>query len=171
MTLPHPNTGNKYALGNKGGAPRTVSFSEDEMIALGEEMVNWVLENDPIHLSMWYSINKNFTDKQWDTFQQRREFVPYYEKALKLVGFNYLSKSSDVEPSLKQRWQRVYFKDIKHQEDEDLKFKVREEIKAKQEFAVASQVSPNQNTLDKDDLILRQQAEISELKQKISNAV
>ncbi len=112
--------GNQFALGNKGGRQRTVSFEPEEMIKLGEEMLQWVEENNPIHLSMWYCIHKGFTYKQWDTFQQKEEFLPYYEAALKLVGYNYLSKNSDVEPSLKQRWQRVYFKDLREQEDADL---------------------------------------------------
>lgn len=104
------------------GAPRTVSFSVDEMIELGEEMVEWVTINNPLHLSEWYTIEKMFTYKQWKTFIQRDEFVPYYERSLKIVGRNYLSKTSDVEPSIKQRWQRVYFADIKEQENEDKEF-------------------------------------------------
>jgi len=102
-----------------GGRPRTVSLSPDEMIELGEEMLQWIIENDPIHLSQWYSIHKSYTDKQWDTMQVAPEFFPYYEKALKLVGFKYLKKDSPIEPSLKQRWQRVYFKDLRKREDSD----------------------------------------------------
>jgi hypothetical protein len=101
------------------GRPRTVSLSPDEMIALGEEMVAWVIKNDPIHLSMWYCIEKGYTDAEWDTMHVAPEFFPYYEKALKLVGYNYLHENSDVESSLKQRWQRVYFKDLRRQEDAD----------------------------------------------------
>jgi len=102
-----------------GGRPRTVSFTEEEMIALGEEMVNWVRENKPIHLSVWYTQVKDFTDEQWDTFRKRPEFVHYYTKALKLVGYSYLDKDSSVDVRLKDRWQRVYFKDLKEQEDLD----------------------------------------------------
>jgi len=102
------------------GRPRTVSLEPHEMIKLGEEMIDWVQENDPIHLSQWYCILKGYTDKEWDTMHVAPEFFPYYEKALKLVGYKYLLKESPIESNLKQRWQRVYFKDLTKQEDADL---------------------------------------------------
>lgn len=105
------------------GRPRTVSFSPEEMIALGEEMVEWVKINKPIHLSIWYTQEKDFTDAQWDTFRKCPHFFHYYTKALKLVGYSYLDKDSNVDVRLKDRWQRVYFKDLREQEDEDARFK------------------------------------------------
>ncbi len=103
------------------GAPRTVSFSPEEMIALGEEMIAYVTEHrkEMLHLSQWYSIEKMFTDKQWETFVDRAEFIPYYEKALKLVGLNYLDKNSNVRDGISNRWQRVYFRDLRKREDAD----------------------------------------------------
>ena len=102
------------------GAPRTVSLSPDEMIELGKEMVKWVSLNNPLHLSQWYSFQKKFTKKQWRAMILCDEFLTYYEEALQLVGLNYIKKNSDVEPSIKQRWQRVYFDDLRMSEDEDL---------------------------------------------------
>ena len=112
--------GNQNALGNKGGAPRKTSFSEEEMIALGQEMILWVKKNNPIHLSQWYTIEKMFIYKEWKTFIQRVEFIPYYEQALKLVGMNYLDGT--IKERLAQRWQRVYFKDLKEEEDDTAEF-------------------------------------------------
>lgn len=112
--------GNKNAVGNKGGAPRTTSLQPEEMIALGEEMCAWVAIHKPLHLCVWYSFEKNITDSQWNTYIDRPEFTPYYEKALKLVGMQYLDKTSNVRDGISQRWQRVYFKDLRKQEDEDL---------------------------------------------------
>jgi hypothetical protein len=103
-----------------GGAPRTVSLPPDEMILLGIAMVKWIEEKDPIHLSEWYCIEKGFTYNEWKTMQVRAEFVPYYEKALKMIGLKYLRKNSDIEPALKQRWSRVYFEDFREREDQDL---------------------------------------------------
>jgi len=103
-----------------GGRPRTVSFSEEEMIDLGKEMVEWVKQNDPLHLSEWYTIEKMFIYEEWKTFIQRKEFIPYYQRALKIVGKNYLHNNGKVNPGISQRWQRVYFKDLKEQEDQDL---------------------------------------------------
>lgn len=102
-----------------GGAPRTVSFTEEEMITLGEEMLQWLKENPgTLHLSEWYTINKRFTYNEWKSFIQKKEFIPYYEIALKIVGKLYLDKTSNVRDGISQRWQRVYFKDLKEEEDE-----------------------------------------------------
>jgi hypothetical protein len=102
-----------------GGRPRTVSFEPEEMILLGEEMLKWVKENDPIHLSMWYYGVKYFLYEEWETMIKRPEFVGYYERAMSIIGYKYLKKDSPIEPSLKQRWARVYFKDLRKQEDFD----------------------------------------------------
>jgi len=105
-----------------GGRPRTVALSKDEMIELGIDMIAYVKKNKKtiLHLSEWYTIEKGFTYNEWKTFIQRDEFVPYYEQALKTVGLKYLDKTSNVRDSISQRWQRVYFGDVKESEDRDL---------------------------------------------------
>jgi len=102
------------------GRPRTASLQPDEMISLGEEMLEWVEENEPIHLCEFYTFYKNITDKDWNAMRHAPEFLHYYNSALKKIGMQYLKKDSPIEPSLKQRWARVYFKDLKEQEDADL---------------------------------------------------
>jgi|GEM_PF-1067868 len=106
------------------GRPRTVSLPPDEMIKLAEEMIKFVVEdkNDILHLSEWYCIEKGYTDAEWDTMHVAPEFFPYYEKALKIIGKKYLSKTSSVRDGISQRWQRVYFKDLKREEDETAVF-------------------------------------------------
>lgn len=106
------------------GRPRTVSLPPEQMIELGEEMINFLIEDkdDILHLSEWYCIEKGYTDNEWDTMNKRPEFVPYYEKALKIIGKKYLSKTSNVRDGISQRWQRVYFKDLKREEDETAVF-------------------------------------------------
>jgi hypothetical protein len=103
------------------GTPRTVSLSENEMIELGKEMTNFIKKNKKtvLHLSEWYTIEKGFTYNEWKTFIQRAEFIPYYEQALKIVGLKYLDKTSNVRDSISQRWQRVYFGDVRESEDID----------------------------------------------------
>lgn len=109
--------GNKNALGNNGGRPRTVSPDDDELVRLGKEMVQWVKANNPMHLKQWYSLEKRMTYKQWESMTQLPVFLPYYEEAINLVSLQYLRKDSPIEPSLKQRWQIVYFRDLKHAEE------------------------------------------------------
>jgi len=100
------------------GAPRTTSFEPEEMIALGEEMISWIEDHPEIlHLSEWYTIEKMFTYNQWKVMKDKPEFHPYYEKALKMVGRKYLDRDSNVREGASQRWQRVYFKDLREEEE------------------------------------------------------
>ena len=108
---------------NRVGRPRTVSFEPDEMIKLGEGMVKWCSENKPLHLSQFWSVYKDISDDDWETLKKRPEFVRYYAKAMRIIGYSYLDKDSKVDCRVKDRWLRVYFKDLKNQEDEDAKFK------------------------------------------------
>lgn len=104
----------------RAGAPRVVSRPPDEMIKLGKEMVEWVIKNDPLHLSQWYTIHKEFMYHEWRTFIKCPEFLPYYEKALKLVGIKYLNgEDKRIKEGISQRWQRTYFGDLVEREDED----------------------------------------------------
>lgn len=104
-----------------GGSPRTVSLSEKDMIELGKEMVSYVKKNKKtiLHLCEWYTIEKGYTYKEWKTFIQKVEFIPYYEQALRIVGLKYVDKTSNVRDSISQRWQRIYFGDLKEGEDID----------------------------------------------------
>jgi hypothetical protein len=104
------------------GRPRTVTPQPEEMIKLGEEMLEWIRINKPLHLSEWYSGEMFITSKVWDTMQVAPEFFPYYEKALRMIGKQYLDKTSKVRDSISHRWLRVYFKDLKREEDETAKF-------------------------------------------------
>ena len=104
-----------------GGRPRTVSLPPDDMIKLGEEMIAWVKSHPEIvHLSQWWSVEKEYTDEQWDVMKDAPEFSPYYARALKLVGYKYLDKDSNVRSNISDRWQRVYFKVLRKSEDADM---------------------------------------------------
>jgi len=112
------------------GALRTVSFPPDEMILLGKEMVTWVKKNikTVYHLSEWYTVEKMFTYNQWKSFIQCKEFLPYYEQALKIIAKKYLN--GDVPPPIAQRWQRIYFGDIRESEDVDAEADAERKAKA-----------------------------------------
>lgn len=101
------------------GRPRTVSLPPDEMIKLGEDMIQWVKDNDPVHLCEFYCIEKGYTDDEWDTMHVCPEFFPYYVKALKIIGMKYLREDTGIEPRIKDRWLRHYFRDLRKQEDKD----------------------------------------------------
>ena len=104
------------------GRPRTVTPDPEEMVTLGEQMLEWIRENQPLHLSEWYSGEMFITEKVWDSMKRAPEFFTYYDRALKLIGKQYLDKTSKVRDSISHRWLRVYFKDLKEEEDEAARF-------------------------------------------------
>jgi hypothetical protein len=101
--------------------PRVFAYSTAKMIELGQEMVEFVNENieDILHLSEWYTIEKGYTYNEWKNFIQIAEFLPYYEQALKIIGRKYVNKNSNVRDKISDRWQRIYFPDLREQEDKD----------------------------------------------------
>lgn len=124
-----------------GGRPRNFNYPEDKMIALGEEMIAWVKLNEAkiLHLSEWYTIEKGFTYNEWKMFIQREEFFPYYEQAMRIVGRKYLDKNSSVRDSISHRWQRIYFKDLREQEDQDKEDEVERQKKVNKDATNAGE--------------------------------
>lgn len=139
--------GNTYAAGlENSGRPRTTSFSPEDMIALGQEMVEFVskkakTKDKLLHLREWYSIEKMFTYKQWKTFIQREEFIPYYEQALSAISRSYLDGT--ISPTIGSRFLRRYFGEVREQEDED----------AQLAFERAKAINGNLTPEDKDQFI------------------
>jgi len=121
--------GNKNAVGNNGGRPRTVSRTPEEMIALGEEMVKWVEANKPLHLNEWYAIEKMILYNEWKAFQTNAEFAPYYKKCLAMVSKNYINGT--INSSIAHRFMNVYFKDVREEERESVKHKLEQEYEFK----------------------------------------
>ncbi len=117
--MPAP-LGNQYAVGHGKGRPRTVCPADDELIALGEEMIEWIRSNpNALHVSAWYSCEMFITRTTWDTMCDKPVFIPYYELALSIISQRYLHKDGPVKEGISQRWQRVYFRDLRKQEDKD----------------------------------------------------
>lgn len=118
--------------------PRTVSLSPEENIKLAEEMLKWVDTHDCIHLKEFYCIEKGYTDNEWDTIHTRDEFFPYYERALAKIAMKYLREDTGIEPNVKNRWLRHYFKDLRTQEDKD------KDDDVKRQKSLAETVQPEQ---------------------------
>lgn len=124
-----------------GGRPRTVCPEHDELIALGEEMLDWLTHHpEALHVSEWYSIEKFIVEKVWELMIGKPEFSGYYEKAKRIIGKKYLDKSSNVREGISQRWQRVYFKDLREEENETAKYNsdLRKEEAKKSDDAAAA---------------------------------
>lgn len=110
-----------------GGAPRTVTPPEEEMIALGKEMIDWVSRNRPLHINQWYSVHKGILWETYKEYCRRAEFAPYNERALAIIGENYINGT--VNASIAHRFMRHYFKDIKEDENELITFKAEQQGK------------------------------------------
>lgn len=140
---------------NRVGRPRTVCPEPEELEALGIEMVEWFKAHpDALHISEWYSVEKFIVDKVWNVMLQKPEFLTYYELSMKLVGKKYLDKTSNVREGASQRWQRVYFKDLRNQEDEDARFASK--LKLEETKAVSAADSAKLDTFI--DLVSKAQA-------------
>jgi hypothetical protein len=120
--------GNNF--GKNGGAPRTISPPEEEMIILGKEMIKWIEDNDPYHLSEWHCVEKMMSQKEWERISKLPEFVPYYNKALRLISRKYVDGT--VPPPIAQRWLRLYFKDLKDEENEEMRLKAEIDAQARE---------------------------------------
>lgn len=107
-----------------GGRPRTASLPPKEMIELGKEMVAWVKKNNPMHIKQFYSIHKKILFKDWDAMTQLPEFLPYYEQAMAQISLQYIDKTSSIRDSIAHRFLRLYFREVRNQEDEDARFEV-----------------------------------------------
>lgn len=104
-----------------GGRPRTKSYSPEEMIELGEEMLDWFDDNPKaLHVSDFYSGVKGIRSKDWDTMIRCPEFSVYHELAIKKVRKNYLDGT--VNGSIAHRFLRIYFPELKQEEDETARF-------------------------------------------------
>ncbi len=129
---------------NKRGAPRTVTPEPDELIKLGQEMVAWVKEHNPLHLNMWFSVEKGIL---WETFKayiQKPEFLPYYEQARALVAKNYMNGT--VNPSIAHRFIRIYCKDVKEEENEQLELQHKlktqaDKLEKSEDYKIAEQLN------------------------------
>lgn len=107
----------------KVGAKRTHTPQYDDLIAFGEEMVEFFEKNPhTLHINQWYCRIKGVIYKDWKAMIQKPEFIPYYERAASIVALNYVDKTSNMREGASQRFLRVYYKDVRDCEDELILF-------------------------------------------------
>lgn len=102
-------------------------FSDEELISYGTEMIDWCEKNRPLHLSFWYTCEKWITYNHWKSMIQRPVFLPYYERAIRMVSENCLDGT--INAGISHRFIRIYFRDVRDGEDKDLDDKVEREVK------------------------------------------
>ena len=115
--------GNKFAVGHGYGRPRTLLPTDEEMIKLGEDLVQWASEPTKelrCRYCDWYS-PKGILRAQWKEMAEHKVFAPYYEKARALLSKRYIDGS--VNPGIAHRYLRLYDPDIRDVEDDVIKIK------------------------------------------------
>ncbi len=160
--------GNKNAVGH--GRPANPGFSDEEVIALGEELLKWCQEqdnnekSDVVHLSEWYSEIKRIAPSQFEAMKLRSCFVGYYEKAMKWMGKRIL-KNTKMPSAYGSRFLGIYFKEVKEHEMETVEHKIDYEIKKKKEADLSSSY-PSDKINDAQIAWIKAQAAIEELQKK-----
>lgn len=102
------------------GRPRTTSPPPEECIELGKEIVKWATEKTKkdekrLFLKQWWCLVKGMSKNEWDALCHT-EFLPYYQKAQVAIATRYIDGT--VNPSIAQRFLRLYFPDLQKNEDE-----------------------------------------------------
>lgn len=149
----------------KIGRPRSLIPETDELIALGQEMVEWATEETKEQRFMFpqfYCLLKGYTEDQFDKMKRTKEFWPYYEQSrVALCEKLLLGK---LKEGFVHRLLRVYCIEVRRVEDEVMREKVDYEASKK------LQTPPNDEKIDltidllKENLKLKQEKD--ELKRK-----
>jgi len=112
-----------------GGAPRTVTPPKDELQKLGEDMVEWFLNNaEADHFTEYYSIHKGILRKDWNSLREKPEFTPYYEKCRNIILKRL--KAGSVKEGIAHRYLSLVDTELR---DHERSIKIEDaEIKAKE---------------------------------------
>jgi hypothetical protein len=132
-------------------APRTVCPEDNELIELGIELVEWAIAEPVnkkdlrIRFPQWYSLVKGFTEPIWDLMKRKPAFVPYYNQARTALATRYMNGS--ISDSIAHRFIRIYFPEVKADENELITYKANAAAQAIQSYT--------QDDCSKLDLVLQ----------------
>lgn len=163
--------GNKTAVGY--GRPPNQGYSDEELIALGEDLLKWIDEQDSnkksniVHLSEWYSEVKRIAPSQWNSIIHRPCFLQYYEVAKHWMGKR-IMKNEKLSTAYGSRFLGIYFKEVRDHEKEVVEHKIDYELK-KKEAATSTPNDPSINIAQDLFKVIESQANmVKELKEEIN---
>lgn len=109
----------------KLGRPRTLLPKDDEEIhRLGEELVAWAVDNpkkEKYHLTQWFLMEKMFSPNLFHVLEHNEIFIPYLKIAKAHLSFQYVNGT--INPSIAHRFMRLYFDDVKKDENDLIAYK------------------------------------------------
>lgn len=125
------------------GRPRTSVPEKEELIKLGEDLLQWASEKQQDELRCrwceWYAIKHFFIRSQWKRMLDTPEFRPYYEAAQAHMSQRWIDGT--INHSIAHRYIRLYDPELKEEEDADAKYTSSLKVKEAQ----ALSMSPAQN--------------------------
>ena len=105
--------------------PRTSVPEDEELIKLGEDLVQWASEKKKGELRCrwceWFARRHFFIRAQWKHMIEKESFRPYYEMAKSYLGDKYIDGT--INASIAQRYLKIYDPEVRESEDQDLKDK------------------------------------------------
>lgn len=125
--------------GKPNGRPPKYGTTE-ELIALGEEMMQWINDCKSkklniVHLSQFYSEIKDMDRDEWRSIRVRGCFLPYYKKALDWMIVRTLTNDK-LPTAYGSRFLNVYSDELREIEREIAREKVSDEIELKRADAI-----------------------------------
>ena len=104
-----------------GGRPRTSVPEKEELIKLGEDLLEWASGKGKGELRCrwceWYSKKHFFIRAQWKHMIEKAEFRPYYEASQSYLAEKWIDGT--INQSIAQRYLRIYDPEVREQEDKD----------------------------------------------------
>ncbi len=144
-----PKKGNQHGKGY-GRPPKT--YSDEEVVDLGQEMIGWMKTKDDakepvVHISQFYSALKKIPRSEWRALRQRLCFLPYYEQAMDWLLVRLLT-NGEMDKSYGNRYLPIYDPDIRVLEREVMQEKIDYEINKKLDLEKSKWEHPNDDKLD-----------------------
>lgn len=105
------------------GRPRTVSPSDKECVELGKDLEKWATEKTKEFrclLGQWWSLKQGLLRSEWNTLKQKKEFLPYYEKAQQAMAVKCLDGT--IKEGFAHRYLRLYDRELVEDENEKARF-------------------------------------------------
>ena len=150
-----------------GGRPRTTTPSPEEVVKLGEDLIKWIKEPCPGELRYrwceWYAIKHHMIREEWKLLLQKPEFRPYYEEAQSYLGNRWIN--GEINHSIAHRFIRIYYPEVKEEEDE----KTANDIKLKIEAETSAARNVTQDVIDKYNAMMAQITALQDSARKIDS--
>ena len=134
------------------GLRRALTPEDDQLQALGEEMIAWCLETPKkgeekhIMFAQWYSQKKHILRAQWKAMIQHPNFRPYYEEAQIILGMKLIQGS--IKEGFAHRFLRLYHADVREDDDEQAaaRNKIKDQLSSMEQFMLEIREDMNART-------------------------